>query len=336
MAWTDDFEAAQGALTTLGADYDAQTTALNAALAAQAASQQAYLDAQSQIAALSASVVALQAQLADALAAEIPAGALYVASTGSDSNPGTGPGAPRRTVKYGATNVLMDDQPGLYLATPANTTTVVMAWPGRTITCDGKGVTKRAVLASGRLDLLGDIVFVNYAQTGLSITGAALYYGGTSAGSILHGPTIKNAASVALGHQVPLVVTALNVDTCGYSGILGTTCDGTMYGDVKVSRTNRGNHGLDGQNGGIKVTRAKGVHFSKGVVCDDSNGTIGLWTDVSCQAPVFAGCTSTNHHVALQSEETEGGYVVGCSLQGDFAANIAATGHMTIWRGCCR
>ena len=68
-----------------------------------------------------------------------------------------------------------------------------------------------------------------------------------------------------LGFEVPLVITRLVVDTCGYSGIMGTTADGTVFGDVGVYRVNRDGHAQDGQLAGIKVTRSADLLLGRSV-----------------------------------------------------------------------
>ncbi len=270
----------------------------------------------------------------------IPADAVWVAPDGNDHHPGTRH-RPRATVKAGAFNVMLGGiYPGYSQMLPDGTATTILVADGQTATLDGGGTLARAITAGGKLDLFGDLHITNYAPSSQNNgSNAPLYFGGTASGSEIDGLTISNSRMAGLGFQVPLVITKLVVDTCGYSGIMGTTADGTVFGDVGVYRVNRNGYAQDGQLAAIKVTRSAGLVFSRGVHVEDtgpSGGANGIWTDVSCRNPAVIGATVLTGagrapSVGLLIEETEGGIVAGTEIEGLFAVVLRASGHVRVW-----
>jgi hypothetical protein len=242
---------------------------------------------------------------------------------------------PGGTCTPGKVNVLAGTYPGFSQTFPNGTKTTILVPEGQTAVLDGKGA-RSAIVAGGKVDLFGDLRVTGYAPTSTENgSNVAVYYGGTAAGSEIDGPTIGSKMA-ALGFEVPLILTKLTVDTCGYSGIMGTTADGTVFGDVGVYRVNRDNHGQDGQLGAIKITRSANLRFTKAVHVEDTGGANGIWTDVSCRNPIVAGSkvltgAGKAAAVGLLLEETEGGYVVGAEIEGVFAINLLATGHVKVW-----
>jgi hypothetical protein len=270
----------------------------------------------------------------------IPADAVWVAPGGNDDHPGTRD-KPRATAMAGAFNVMLGGvYSGYSQMLPDGTVTTLMVADGQTATLDGRGTLVRAITAGGKLDLYGDLHITNYApQSTHNGSNAPLYFGGTAAGSEIDGLTISNSRMAGLGFQVPLVITKLVVDTCGYSGIMGTTADGTVFGDVGVYRVNRDGYAQDGQLAAIKVTRSADLVFTRAVHVEDhgSNGAAnGIWTDVSCRNPVVVGAkvlTGAGHPpgVGLLIEETEGGIIAGTETEGRFATILRASGHVRFW-----
>ena len=298
-----------------------------------------------------ASVVALQETLDEgvdvpatepsapgaAFAHPIPADAVWVAPHGHDTHEGTR-ARPRATIQAGAVNVLVG---GTYYGysqrlAPHTETTVIVP-PGHTAVFDGQGTVKRALECAGRTNLYGDLRVTSYAPTSPHVgSNAPVYFGGTAAGSELDGPLISNSAMAGLAFQVPLVLTKVTVDSCGYSGILGTTADGTTFGQVRVLRVNRDEHSPDGQLAAVKMTRSADLYFSPDVYVEDTGGAVGLWTDVSCRHPAIVGAQvrtgfGTPASVGLQIEETEGGVVADTDIEGVYAANIVSSGHIEVW-----
>lgn len=266
----------------------------------------------------------------------IPPDALYVHPGGNDANPGT-QDKPRATAKPDAYNVLLGGTYNGYAQFLANGTRTTLHVPdGQTAVLAGQG-KKRAITAGGVLNLYGNGVITGYAPDASATTNAvALYFGGTAAGSEIDGWTIEKSSQAALGFQVPLTLTALTVTDCGYSGILGTTADGTTLGDVKVLRINQSGRTQDGQLGAIKFTRSKDVTFTKGVHVEDTGGAVGLWCDVSCRTPHFTGSRVKTGagkvaSIGLLFEQTQGGTVTGVDVEGIEALRIAATGGLKIW-----
>jgi hypothetical protein len=267
----------------------------------------------------------------------IPADAVWVGPSGNDTAPGTR-SSPRATLQPGRVNVLTDGTYyGFSQTLPNGTATTVIVPEGQTAVLDGQGTIETALVCGGRTNLYGDLRVTSYAPTSSNVgSNAPIYFGGTAGGSEIDGPTISNSKMAALGFQVPLVITKLTVVGCGYSGILGTTADGTTFGRVDVFRVNRDNHSQDGQLGAIKITRSADVTFSKDVRVVETNGAHGIWTDVSCRRPVVAGAkvltgAGKPADVGLLLEETEGGSVVGAEVEGAYAAELVATGHVRVW-----
>ncbi|MBV9831427.1 MAG: hypothetical protein JOZ82_07500 [Marmoricola sp.] len=267
----------------------------------------------------------------------VPPGAVWVAPTGRDGNPGT-QASPRATLTPGAVNVLTG---GTYYGysqrLPPDTVTTAIVPRGQTAVFDGQGRVKSALECAGVTNLYGDLRVTSYVPASQNVgANAPIYFGGTAAGSEIDGLLVSDSAMAGLGFQVPLVLTKLTVDSCGYSGILGTTADGTTFGRVRVMRTNRDHYMPDGQLGAVKITRSADLYFGPDVYVEDTGGAIGIWTDVSCRRPRIVGSQvrtgfGTPAQVGLQIEETEGGVVVDTDIEGVYAANIVASGHLHLW-----
>lgn len=267
----------------------------------------------------------------------VPADAIWLHPNGVDTNPGSR-AKPRRTPVVGESVAFHPGSyPGFTWFAPNGSHQSWFAPPGKTVFLDGQGTTKRMLTAGGVVNLYGDIHITSYAPApSRDNTCVAVYYGGTAAGSEIDGPTIEKSSQAALGFQVPMKLSRLLVTDTGYSGILGTAADGTVFGDVQVLRVNRGNHVHDGQLGAVKMIRSKNVKLGPKVLTEDHNGANGLWCDVSCRTPQFVGSrvrtgASRPAKVGLLFEQTQGGIVHGVEVEGECAARIAATGGLRVW-----
>lgn len=259
-----------------------------------------------------------------------PADAIWIHPSGNDGNPGT-ESKPRATPMQGKTNVMLG---GTYngfrfFATQPGT---IMSAPGATVVWEGNGAPN-AITAGALLNLRGTLIAQNYSPTSKENgSNAVVYFGGNVGGSEIDGLVISKSKQAGLGFQVPLKITNLTVADSGYSGVLGTTADGTTFGSVKVLRSNRGGNAQDGQLGSIKMTRSKDLRFTKGVYIEDPGGGEGLWTDVSCRNPVATGVTVKGGSVGIHYEETEGGIIAGSTVtDATFGLTLLATGHVRVW-----
>jgi hypothetical protein len=266
----------------------------------------------------------------------VPADAIWVHPSGNDANPGT-QAKPRRTPVANKPNAFEGTFAGFSYFANNGTSQSWYVPPGKTATFDGQGGVPRALTAGGKVNLFGDMRFTNYAPTySTDNTCVPVFFGGTAAGSEIDGPSVVGSKMAALGFMVPLLLTKFTVTDAGYSGILGTTADGTTFGDVRVSRVNRSGRSQDGQLGAIKMTRSKGLRFTKGVLVEDTGGAQGIWTDVSCRDTIASGVRVLTAggkpaEVGLHFEEQQGGIVAGCELEGVFGLQLKAAGGIRAW-----
>jgi hypothetical protein len=285
---------------------------------------------------------------------QVPVDAVWLHPDGVDANPGTR-AKPRFTPVEGRYHVCAGGTYAGWTFKPrAGTSTTIAAVPGQRPVFSGGDTLTRAIEASGQV-FVYDVTFDAYAPTGpkSSYTSAAVYLGGTSAGSILDGVTMSRSRmghlSVAVGD---VTVRNTHLVDAGHYGMLATNADRLLVEDVTMARLNRG--GYDPQTqaaAGSKVTWSDSVTYRR-VHVEDAPGAYGLWWDASCTrtrviepSVVGSGVGGRAPMVhCLQLEKSDGGlydgvqqyaYVVGGSTEGARGAGvkILSSGHVKVWGG---
>lgn len=263
----------------------------------------------------------------------IPADAVWVHPQGNDANPGT-EAKPRVTPLWGKVNAVSGGTyNGAAWYPPAGKVTTLIIPEGQTAVLEGKGSLPDALRCSGLTKVYGDVVVQNYKSTSTTNgSNAPVYFGGTSVGSEIDGMTIQKCNMAALGFQVGITLRNLTVADMGYSGIMGTTGDGTVLDRVKVSRVNLAKRGQDGQLGAVKITRSANVSISDSSV-DDAGGIHGLWLDVSCRNPhIVRNKVTGSASIGIHVEQAQGGIIAGNTIDGPvFGMGLLASGALRVW-----
>lgn len=284
----------------------------------------------------------------------VPANSVWLHPSGVDTNPGTWR-KPRFTPLEGRYNACDGGTYDGWVFRPgAGTSTTVAAVPGKTPVFSGKDTLGRAIEASGQV-FVYDVTIDGYAPTDPynAYTSAAVYLGGTSAGSVLGGVTMSHSRMGHLSIAVTdVTVRNTNLVDAGHYGMLAANADRLLVEDVTMVRLNRGGYDPETQAAaGSKVTWSDSVTYRR-VHVADAPGAYGLWWDASCTRTRVvepsvdgSGVDGRKRMVhCIQLEKSDGGlydgvqhygYVIGGSTQGALAAGvkILSSGHVKVWGG---
>jgi hypothetical protein len=163
----------------------------------------------------------------------------------------------------------------------ANTLTIALDPAGKTIRYTDLDFFNSA---SGKCDLLG-IGIRRYSPPGAgsnSFIGAFIYYGGTSAGSLIENCVFQDSSLDGTSLTKPdIIVRSCTFQDCGRMGVGGTQCDRILIEKCLFRRLNTGLFDQAPETGGIKLTRAD-QPVSRWNWFEDIPNMNAIWYDVSC------------------------------------------------------
>lgn len=208
----------------------------------------------------------------------------------------------------------------------AQTLTVGSSPVGKTVRV---GVRALFITASGRVDLLG-VGFRRYCPQALEYSNGIVYYGGSSAGTVIEHCVFQDSGMAAVSITKPDFTVRYNtMEDLGYSGIAGTGVDRVRINRNLIRRYNRGRWQGTPSTGGMKVTRADLIDITQNIVRDPFRSCPSIWLDVSCtRFNVSNNVTVGGEGISV--EEADGGKYSGVQYLSIVAGNDVYNGGIQV------
>lgn len=158
---------------------------------------------------------------------------------------------------------------------------------------------------------------------------SVLYFGGTSAGTVIENCVFTEIARYALSLTMPNCrVTHCSFLDLGQTGIGGNGCDNLIIENCYFNEMNRGQWMPQPQISAIKLTRARGT-IVRNNLFRDPGGSNNIWYDVYCTEVIafgndIDGFSTTNSKYAdtgILYEESDGGFYSNTQLTSYIVGN---------------
>lgn len=188
---------------------------------------------------------------------------------------------------------------------------------GKTVRVSDKALF---LVASGRVDLLG-MGFRKYSPQALEYNNGIVYYGGSSAGTVIENCVFQDSGMAAISITKPdCKIRSNTLEDLGYSGIAGTGVDRVVVERNLIRQYNRGQWQGTPSTGGMKITRADSFSVTQNYVADPYSECPSIWLDVSTTRFVVASNVVIGGE-GINIEEADGGKYSGVQYLSVVAGN---------------